>query len=199
MGKINITTWVSAEQPTKLVVMKVESSQSWNLVIIAAFFQYFLHEYYPLPSTIILYHSSGQVEFIQFSSVTQSCQLCNLMDCSTQDSLSIPNSQSLLKFMSIKSMMPSNHLILCHLLFLLPSIFPSIRIFSKESVLLIQWLRYWSFSFSITPSNEYSFRIDWFDLLAIQGTLKSLLQHLSSKGSIIQHSAFFMANLHIHT
>ena len=106
-----------------------------------------------------------------------------------QASLSITNSRSLLKFMSIKSVMPSNHLILCHPLPFLPSIFPSIRVFSKESVLRIRWPKYWSFSFSISPSNEYigliSFRIDWLDLLAVQGTLKSLLQHHSSKASIL--------------
>ena len=108
-----------------------------------------------------------------------------------QASLSITNSQSLLKLMSIASVMPSNHLILCHPL-LLPSIFPSIRVFSNELVLPIWWPKYWSFSFSIGPSNEYlgliSFRIDWLDLLAVQGTLKSLLQHHSSKASILQHS-----------
>ena len=102
-----------------------------------------------------------------------------------QVSLSITNSQSLLRLMSIKSVMPSNHLILCHPLLLLPSIFPTIRVFSNESVLCIRWPKYWSFSFSISPSKEYSgliyFRIDWFDLLAVQGTLKSFLQHHSSK------------------
>ena len=101
-----------------------------------------------------------------------------------QASLSITNSQSLLKLMLIASVMPSNHLILCHPLFLLPPIFPSIRVFPNESVLRIRWPQYWSFSFSISPSNEYSglisFRIDWFHLLAVQGTLKSLLQHHSS-------------------
>ena len=100
-----------------------------------------------------------------------------------QASLSITNSQSLLKFMSINSMMPSNHLILCHPLLFLPSIFPSIRVFSNESVLHIRWPKYWSFSFSISPSNEYSglisFRIGWFDLLEVQGTLKNILQHCS--------------------
>ena len=98
--------------------------------------------------------------------------------------------------MSIESVMLSNHLILCHLLLLLPSIFPNIRVFSKESVLCIRWPKYWSFSFSISPSNEYSglisFRMDWLDLLAVQGTLKSLLQHHSSKASILWHLAFFM-------
>ena len=116
-----------------------------------------------------------------------------------QASLSITNSWSLLKFMSIKSVMPSNHLILCHPLLLLPSIFPSIRVFSSESVLHIRWPKYWSFSFNISPSNEYSglisFRIDWFDLYAAQGTLKSLLQHHSSKASILWCSAFFVVQL----
>ena len=110
--------------------------------------------------------------------------------------LSITNSWSLLKLMSIKSVMPSNHLILCHALLLLPLIFPSIRVFSNESVLCIRWPKYWSFSISISPSNEYagliSFRMDWLDLLAVQGTLKSLLQHYSSKASILQCSAFII-------
>ena len=114
-------------------------------------------------------------------------------------SWSIINSGSLLKLMSIESMMPSNHLILCHPLLFLPSIFPSIRVFSNESVLRIRWSKFWSFSFSISPSNEYSglisFRMDWLDLLAVQGILKSLLQHHSSKASILQHSAFFMVQL----
>ena len=105
-----------------------------------------------------------------------------------QNFLSITNSHILLKLMSIESVMPSNQLILCHPLLLLPSIFPSIRIFSNESVLHIRWPKYWSFSFSISPSNEYSelisFRIDWFDLLAVEGTLKSLLQHHNLKASI---------------
>ena len=127
--------------------------------------------------------------------------LCDPMDCSTpsQSPLSFPMSWSLLKFMSIESMMPSNHLILCHPLVLLPSIFPSIRAFSNESPLDIRWSKYWSFSFSISPSNEYSgpisFRINWFDLLAVQGTLKSLLQHHSLKASILQHSALLMVQL----
>ena len=115
-----------------------------------------------------------------------------------QASLSITNSQSLLKLMSIELVMPSNHLILCFPLLLPPSIFPSIRVFSSESVLYIRWPKDWSFSFSISPSNEYSglisFRINWYDL-AVQGTLKSLLQHHSSKTSILWHSAFFMIQL----
>ena len=112
---------------------------------------------------------------------------------------SLTISQSLLKLISIASVMPYNHLILCHPLLLVPSIFPSIRVFPNESVLLIRWPKYWSFSFSISPSNEYSglisFRVDWLDLLAVQGTRKSLLQHHSSKASILQRSAFFTVQL----
>ena len=120
-----------------------------------------------------------------------------------QVSLSITDSWSLLKFMSIESVMPSNHLILCHPLLLLPLIFPSIKVFSNESVLCIRWPKYWSFSFSISPSKEYSrlisFRMDWLDVLAVQGTLKSLLQHHSSKASILQHPLSLQSNSHIHT
>ena len=116
-----------------------------------------------------------------------------------QASLSIANSQSLHKLMSIESVMPSNHLILCHPLLLPPSIFPSIRVFSDESVLHIRWPKYWSFSFSISPSDESSgliyLRMDRLDLLAVQGTLKCLLQHHSSKASIVQHSSFFIVQL----
>ena len=135
----------------------------------------------------------------QSNSIAQSClTLCNPKDCSMSGFLSITSSQSLLKLMSIESVMPSNHLILCHPLLLLPSVFPSIRVFSNESVLHIR-PTYRSFSFSISPSNEYSglisFRMDWLDLLAAQGTLKSLLQHHSSKASILQPSAFFMVQL----
>ena len=116
-----------------------------------------------------------------------------------QASLSITNSQGLLTLTSIESVMPSNHFILCCLLLLLPSIFPSIRIFSTESHLCIRWPKYWSFSINISPSNEYSrlisFRMDWLDLLAVQGTLKSLLQLQRSKASILQRSAFFIVQL----
>ena len=116
-----------------------------------------------------------------------------------QASLSITNSWSLLKLMSIELVMPSNHLILCRPLLLPPSIFPSIRVVSNESTLRIRWPKPWSFSFNISPSNEHpgliSFRMDWFDLLAVQGTLKSLLQHYSSKASIFWHSAFFIVQL----
>ena len=133
---------------------------------------------------------------VQFSSVAQSCPtLCNPWTTSCQVSLTIINSQSLLKLMSIESVMQSSHLILCHPLLLLPSIFPSIRVFSSESALRIRWPKYWSFSFNISPSNEHpgliSFRMDRLDLFAVQGTLKSLLQHHSSKASILRHSAFF--------
>ena len=116
-----------------------------------------------------------------------------------QAALSFTVSQSLFKLKSIELMMPSNHLILCHPLLLLPSVFPTIRAFSNEPVLCIRWQKYWSFSFSTSPSSEYSglisFRMDWLDLLAVQGTLKSLLQHYSSKATILQCSAFFMVQL----
>ena len=116
-----------------------------------------------------------------------------------QASLSITNNWSLLKLMTIESVMPSSHLILCRPLLLPLSIFPSIRVFSNESALHIRWPKYWNFSFNISPSNEYSqlisFRIDWLDLLAVQGTLKSLLQHHSPKASILQRSAFFIVQL----
>ena len=156
----------------------------------------------------------GILSFIsQFISVVRSClTLCDPMDCSTPGFPSltshhtITNSWSLLKLLSIESVMPSNHLILrhphlilCRPLLLLPSMFPSIRVFSHESVLRIRWPKYWSFSFSISPSKEYSgliyFKMDWLDLLAVQGTLKCLLQHYSSKASILRHSAFFMVQL----
>ena len=134
-----------------------------------------------------------------FSSVIQSCLiLCHPHGLARQTSLFITNSWSLLKLMSIESVMPSNHLILSWPLFS-PSIFPRVRVFSNESVLHIKWPKYWSFSFSISPSNEHpeliSFRINWLDLLAVQGTLKSLLQHHSSKASILECSAFFTVQL----
>ena len=122
---------------------------------------------------------------------------CDPCTAARQASLSITNSRSLLKLMSVELVMLSNHLILCRPLLLPPSIFPSIRVFSKESVLPFRWPKYWSFSFGMSPSNEYteliSFRIDLLDLLAVQGTLKSLLQYHSSKALILWHSAFFMA------
>ena len=167
-------------------------------------------------------HLKTKKPLATFSSVAQSClSLCDPMACSTpglpvhhqlparQASLSITNSQhvrppcpsswSLPKLLSIESVMPSNHLILCRPLLLPPSIFPSIRVFSNESDLRIRWPKSWSLSFSISPSNEHpgliSFRMDWLDLLAVQGTLNSLLQHHSSKASILRHSAFFIVQL----
>ena len=136
---------------------------------------------------------------VWFSSVQSLCRVrlfATPWTAACQASLSITNSRSLLKLRSIESVMPSNHLILCHPLLLPPSIFPSIRVFSNESVLLIRWPKDWSFSFSIRPSNEHlgliSFRMDWLDLLAVQEILKSLLQHHSSKASILRCSAFFI-------
>ena len=145
----------------------------------------------PLPSLTI--PTIGTKCFSQFSSVTQSYLIfCDPWTAADQASLSITNSWSLLKLMSIELVIPSNHLTLCHPLLFLPSIFPSIRVFSNDSVLCISWPKFWSFHFSISPSNEYSglisFTIDWFDLLAVQGTLP-----------IPQCSVFFMANSHSHT
>ena len=134
--------------------------------------------------------------------VSQSCPtLCDPLDCSMPGfpSLSFTISWSLVKLMATESVMPSNHLILCHPFLLLLSIFPSIRVFPNESALCIRWSKYWSFSCSISPSNEYlwliSFRIRWFDLLAVQGTLKSLLQYHSSKASILWYSAFYIVQI----
>ena len=137
---------------------------------------------------------------VRFSSVSQSCPtLCDPMNRSTPGLLSITNSWSSLTLTSVKSVMPSSHLILCCPLLLLPAIPPSITVFSNESTLHMRWPKYWSFSFSIIPSKEIpglvSFRMDWLDLLAVQGTLKSLLQHHSSKAAILQRSAFFTVQL----
>ena len=136
----------------------------------------------------------------QFSSVAQSClTLCDPWTAARQASLSITNSQSLPELISIESVMPSNYLILCRPLLLLPSIFPSIRVFSNESALHISWPECWGFSFNISPSNErsglISFRMDWLDLLEVQGTVNSLLQHHSSRASILRRSAFFIVQL----
>ena len=147
-------------------------------------------------------HSICQQIWKKFSSV-QSLSCVRLFvtpwTAAHQASLSITNSRSLLKLMSIESVMPSNRLILCHPLLLLPSIFPSIRVFSNESAFHIRWPKYWSFSFSISPSNEYSglisFRMDWLDLLAVQGTYKHLLQHHGLKASTLWCSAFFIVQL----
>ena len=141
---------------------------------------------------------SGGQNHAQFSPVSRVQLFVTPWTAARQASLSITNSQSLLKLMAIQSVMPSNHLILCPLL-LLPSIFPSIRVFSNELAVHIGWPKYWSFSFSMSPSSEYSglisFGMDGLDLLAVQGTLKSLLQHHSSKASILCHSAFFIVQL----
>ena len=144
-----------------------------------------------------------RVDFLLFPCSIQSLSRVQLFETprtvAHQASLSITNSWSLLKLMSVESVTPSNHLILCGPRLLPLSIFPSIRVFSSESVLRIRWSKYWSFSFSISPSNEYSglisFRMDWLDLLAVQGTLKSLFHHHSSKASILQCSAFFIVQL----
>ena len=153
-----------------------------------------------LELTVVVYFSSSK--WVHFSSV-QSISCVRLLAtpwaAARQASLSVTNSQRLCKLMSIESVMPSSHLILCHPLLLPPSIFHSIRVFTNESVLWIRWPEYWSFSFNISPSNEYSglisFRMDWLYLLAVQGTLESLLQHHSSKASTLQCSAFFMVQL----
>ena len=155
-----------------------------------------------MPSSFNFYELQKKTE--QFGSVAQLClTLCTPWTAACQASLSITNSRSLLKLMSIELVIPSNHLIFCRPLLFLPSVIPSIRVFSNESLLHIRWSKYWSFSFSISPSNEYSglipFRIDRLDLLAVQGTLKSLLQHHSSKASILLCSvllcAFFIVQL----
>ena len=155
---------------------------------------------YKLKSLYCITSSVLVVLSFQFSSIVQSCPtLCETMDYST---LGLPVHQQLLELaqvMPIRSVMSSNHLILCHPLLLLPSIIPSIRVFSNEAALRIRWPKYWSFSFSISPSNEHpgliSFRMDWLDLLTVQETLKSLLQHHSSKSSILWRSAFFIVQL----
>ena len=154
--------------------------------------------HYTIFPNLSVFNYLHQFSSVQFSHSVVS-DSATLWTAARQTSLSITNSWSLLKLMSTESVMPSNHLILCCPLLLLPSIFPNIRVFSNESVLHIRWPKYWSFSFSIGPSSEHpgliSFRMDWLDLLAVQGTLKSLLQHHSSKASILRHSAFFMVQL----
>ena len=145
-------------------------------------------------------HNGARLVLVQFSSVTQSCPtICDPMDCSTPGLPAVASSRSLLKLMSIELVMPSNHLILCRPLLLLTSVFPSIRVFCIDSVIRIRRPKYWNFSFSISPSNEHSglisFRMDWLDLLAFQGTLKSLLQNHSLKASILQHSIFSIVQL----
>ena len=155
---------------------------------------------YTLPDLSLQHHTKAMLLLFSHSVMSDSVvsDSVNQWTAERQASLSFTISLSLLKFMSTETVMPSNHLILCHPLLLLPSIIPSIRVFANESALHIRWPKYWSFSFSISPSNEYagliSFRIDWFDL-AVQGTFKSLLQHHSSKASILWCSAFFIVQL----
>ena len=143
--------------------------------------------------------SQRQVQFSSVQSLSRVRLFATPRITARQASLSITNSQTLLKLMSIESVIPSNHLILCHPLLLLPSVFPSIRVFSSESALHIRWPKYWSFRLNISPSSEHpgliSFRMYWLDLLAVQGTLKSLLQHHSSKASVLRCSAFFTVQL----
>ena len=203
-----------------MIIMERSYSLLWDIWIIKLFLKYCYEyrklakskywveqlyfqkcdKYYFKLCTIFISTSSNilylEFHWAQFTSVTQSHPtLCNPWIAACQASLSTTSSWSLLKLMSIKSVMPSPHLILCRPLLLLPPIPPSIRVFSNESALCIRWPKYWSFSFSISPSNEHSglisFRMDWLDLLAVQGTLKSLLQYHSSKASIFQCSAFF--------
>ena len=157
----------------------------------------------PLPCllNLLLAYLDWFVSVFSLSVTSDSLQPHGLQH--TRPSCPAPTSAVYNKLMSFESVMPSNHLILCRSLLLPPSVFPSIRVFSKESVLLIRWPKFWSFSFSISPSNEssglISFRMDWFDLLAVQGTLESLFQHLNSKASILQYSTFFIVQSHICT
>ena len=150
-----------------------------------------------LPKSVPRGHLPDKIVLLK-GPVDQSSSLCKYCRCCVSFPV-LYCQPEFAKLTSIESVMPSNHLILCHLLILLPSIFPSIRVFSSESVLHTRWPKYWNFSFNISPSNEYSglisFRINWFDLLAVQGTLKSLFQHHSCKASILWHSAFFMVQL----
>ena len=176
-------------------------TQRWNILNDLYILGYDQHNKLTSITTHSYNFFSSDDSSLQFSSA-QSLSSVRLFatpwTAANQASLSITNSQSLLKLMSIKSVMPSSHLILCHPLLLLPSVPPSIRVFSNESTLHMWWPKYWSFSFSISPSNEHPgliFRMDWLDLLAVQGTLKSLLQHHSSKASILQCSAFFIVQL----
>ena len=157
----------------------------------------------PFSSGGTLQSSDTYIQFRSVQSLSHVRLFVTPWTTARQASLSITNSQSLLKLMSIELVMPSNRLILWRPLLILPSIFPSIRVFSNESALRIRWPKYWSFSFNISPSSEHSglisFRMDWLDLLAVQGTLKSLLKHHSSKASILQCSAFFVVQLSHHT
>ena len=194
-----------------LKVSKIPNSQHalnklFSLLLVLVILLLYQSLQQPFVVWLLLYHFIVQKTKVQDSSV-QSLSCVRLFAtpwiATRQASLSITNSQSLLKLMSVELVMPSNHLILSHSLLLLPSTFPSFRIFSNQSVLRIRWPKYWSFSFSISLSNEYSrlisFRMNLLDLLAVQGTLKSLLQHHNSKASILQCSISLWPNSHIHT
>ena len=163
------------------------NTASWSLRVLSC------------PTVWLLFMEQSSCSISSVQSLSHVWLFVTPLTVARQASLSITNSRSLLKLMSMASVMPSNHLIFCHPLLLSPSILPSIRVFSSESVLCIRWTKYWSFSFSISSSNEYSelisFRMDWLDLLAVQGTLKSLLQHHSSKASVLCCSAFFIVQL----
>ena len=154
---------------------------------------------YPILQCVRISQGRNLLPFSSVQLLSHVRFFATLWTAACQASLSITESWTLLRLMSFQSVMPSNHLILCHPLLLPPSIFPSIRVFSNESVIRIRWPKYWSFSFNISPCNEYSglisFRMDWLDLLAVQGTLKGLLQHHNSKSSILWHSAFFIVQL----
>ena len=175
---------------------------AWIIKLIIIYWIYInINAYYIYPHTLVLctyYHKNdrNRFQFSSYQSLSRVWLFVTTWTTAQEASLSITNSRSLPKLMSIESVMPSNHLTLCHSLLLLPLIFPSIRVFSNESTLHMRWPKYWSFSISISPSSEHpgldSFRMDWLDLLAVQGTLKSLLQHHSSKASILLCSAFFI-------
>ena len=187
--RLFVTAWTAARQASLSIPNSWSSSRPMSIELV-------------MPSNHLILcrrsHLSGD-EFSSVQSLSHVQLLATPWTAACQASLSITNSWSLPRLMSIELVMPSNYLILCHPLPLLPSIFPSIRVFSNESALCIKWPKYWSFSFNISPSNEHpgliSFRMDWLDLLAVQGTLKSLLQHHSSEASILQRSAFFMVQL----
>ena len=181
----------------------ISESRTWEYLTLAFLVFCLVYQRAQLHPTLIQWMTTLlQIQFNSVQSLSRVQLFVTPWTTAHQASLSITNSQSLPKPMSIESVMPSSHLILCHPL-LLPPILPSIGVFSNKSVLHIRWPKYWSFSFSISPSSEHpgliSFRIDWLDLLAVQGILKSLLQHHSSKASILWHSAFFTVNSHIHT
>ena len=195
---LGLTGWISLQSRDSHESSPTPQFKSINSSVLSFFFSFYflLKDNCFTEFCCFLSNLNMNQPSVQFSSVTQSCLF---VTAACQASLFITSSRTLLKLMSIASVMPSNHLILCHPLLLPPSIFPSIGVFSKESVLRIRWPKYWSLNFSICPSNEYSglisFIIDWFDHLAVQGTLKSLLQHHSSKLSILWRSTFFIVQL----